>query len=569
MTAPVESIVPVPGPVPVSVQGAGPPEPAATFVARVGKTGRTLVFLMAFAALAQWAPVPETVAPWVRWLPDDLSQIIPRFLRFEPDALPWEVEGGAGLTEAAPEAVDDAALLALAAPEAVTTGTPAPVAGLTSGPPVSSTPGPSRPPAATPIPLVQPYETDTPLPPAPPVRDLGNGLNLVPIEDPHGVMARFYDALARTAAGQGQTRVVHYGDSLITGDYITQTLRRLLQKKFGDAGHGFVLGGLTSPWYRRNNLDLSTSDDWHVNRITRPQLADGTYGLGAVSFRSETPGSWVQYAPRDQNGKPDGTDPDTGDAAPRLNQNIGRIRVFAWGGPRAAGYELRVDGEVAGRVEARQPTEGPVFAQFDVPDGPHKVRLTTVGGGVARLFGVALERTTPGVIYDSLGVDGTRAKILRFFDAQHWYGQLRERDPQLLVLHYGTNEGEAADLGTKNYREDLLPVVRGLRAGLPHVPCLLVGPMDRADKNEAGELVSRPVVQRITDVQRRVAYMAGCAFFDTFRAMGGEGSMAKWYRSRLGGGDMTHPTRLGADRIGALIFTSLMDGYKRHRPGSP
>jgi lysophospholipase L1-like esterase len=539
------------------------PETAPTFVARVGKTGRTLALLAVFAALAQWAPLPEAVAPWVRWLPDDLTQIVPRFLRFEPDALPWEVEPGAG--EAAPEAVDDAALLALATPEAAPAQPPATPTPAGPGP---ATSGAATPPTPAPLGLAAQYGEDTPLPPPPPVRPINDTLNLVAIEDPHGVMARFYEALARTAAGRGQTRVVHYGDSLITGDYITQTLRRLLQKKFGDGGHGFVLGGLTSPWYRRNNLDLSTSDDWHVNRITRPQLADGTYGLGAVSFRSETPGSWVQYVPRDQNGK--GDEPAAGAPPPApLNQSIGRIRVFAWGGPRAAGYEVKVDGAVLGRVEARQANEGPVFAQFEVPEGPHKVRLTTVGGGVARLFGVALERTTPGVIYDSLGVDGTRAKILRFFDAEHWYAQLRERDPQLLVLHYGTNEGEAADLGTRNYREDLLPVVRGLRAGLPHVPCLLVGPMDRADKNEAGELVSRPVVQRITDVQRRVAYMAGCAFFDTFRAMGGEGSMARWYRSRLGGGDMTHPTRLGADRIGAMIFASLMDGYKRHRPGAP
>lgn len=526
------------------------------------KTGRTLMLMGLLAALCQLAP-----GPWgapLHWLPEDAAELVPRFLRFEHDRLPWESAAGGDAAEAAP--VDDQALMDLAesaAPgESVAPRSPSPPSGPGSaGPPASGAPAFAPVPASrAPIPLRGEFAEDTPLPPAPEARELGNGLNLMPIEDPHHVLDRFYASLARTAAGQGQTRVVHYGDSLITGDYITQTLRRLFQKKFGDAGHGFVLGGLTSPWYRRNNLDLKTSEGWHINRITRPQLGDGFYGLGAVAVRADTPGEWVEYIPRDQNGKPDAAE---ATPAEPLNQRIGRIEVFAWGGPRSARYEVKVDGAVVGTVDARRATEQPVFERFEVPDASHKVRVTTTGGGEARLFGVALERTVPGVVYDSIGVDGTRVKLLRFLDAQHWYGQLRQRDPALVVLHYGTNEGEAADLGTKNYREDLLPVVRGLRAGLPDVPCLLIGPMDRADTNEKGELVSRPVVQRISEVQRRVAYMAGCAYFDTFKAMGGEGSMARWYKNRLGGGDMTHPTRQGADRIGAMIFAALMDGYRK------
>jgi lysophospholipase L1-like esterase len=538
-------------------QTESPPTALTPALAFGTKTGRTLLFIALLAAAAQL--LPGAAGERVRWVPEQLSELVPRFLRFEHDALPWE-SNRADDALAAEVPVDDGALMALAGapePAASTPGSSAPAHTPDAN---AAAPAPA---SRAPIALRGVFEESTPLPPAPEARDLGNGLSLMPIEDPHHVLDGFYAALARTAAGQGQTRVVHYGDSLITGDYITQTLRRLFQKKFGDAGHGFVLGGLTSPWYRRNNLDIKTSEDWRLNRITRPQLGDGFYGLGAVAVRADTPGQWVEYAPRDQNGKPD-----TPEAAalPPLNQKIGRVEVFAWGGPRAASFEVRVDGDVVGTVNARQPTEQAVFGQFDLDDAPHKVRVTTTGGGEARLFGVALERRVPGVVYDSIGVDGTRVKLLRFLNPEHWYAQLRHRDPALVVLHYGTNEGEAADLGTKNYREDLLPVVRGLRAGLPDVPCLLVGPMDRADTNDKGELVSRPVVQRISEVQRRVAYMAGCAYFDTFKAMGGEGSMAKWYKNHLGGGDMTHPTRQGADRIGAMIFAALMDGYRKSRP---
>jgi lysophospholipase L1-like esterase len=64
-----------------------------------------------------------------------------------------------------------------------------------------------------------------------------------------------------------------------------------------------------------------------------------------------------------------------------------------------------------------------------------------------------------------------------------------------------------------------------------------------------------------------VALAHGAAFWNTFDAMGGEGSMARWSRSRpqLGGEDLTHPTPLGAEAIGALLSGAIIDAYEvRH-----
>src|SRR5262249_2001096 len=61
------------------------------------------------------------------------------------------------------------------------------------------------------------------------------------IEDPARAMDLFNAALARTDAKEpgAITRISHYGDSPITNDGITGTVRELLQEKFGDSGHGF------------------------------------------------------------------------------------------------------------------------------------------------------------------------------------------------------------------------------------------------------------------------------------------------------------------------------------------
>jgi hypothetical protein len=39
---------------------------------------------------------------------------------------------------------------------------------------------------------------------------------------------------------KGKIRIAYFGDSMIEGDLLTQTLRKLLQKEFGGYGVGFL-----------------------------------------------------------------------------------------------------------------------------------------------------------------------------------------------------------------------------------------------------------------------------------------------------------------------------------------
>jgi hypothetical protein len=48
--------------------------------------------------------------------------------------------------------------------------------------------------------------------------------------------------------------------------------------------------------------------------------------------------------------------------------------------------------------------------------------------------------------------------------------------------------------------------------------------------------------------------------------MGGENSMARWYRARpqLGGADLTHPTPRGAEVLGDMLSDAVVLAYERH-----
>ncbi len=494
------------------------------------KTARAIALALALGISAPLIPGLESYD----WVPADATTLLPRVFRPTTAAPP---------TPELPAEVDDDVLVAMGP----STDTSAPVVSPEQAAAALELGRVADDDLEEAIGMVVDSQLD--LPPHPERLTLQTGLALLPIEDPQHGLRRFYFALDRVAQRRpgAVARVVHYGDSLITGDYVTSTVRRLLQKKFGDAGHGFVLAGHPSKWYRRNQMRLTNSEGWGVNRLTKPTIKDGAYGLGGATFRSKKRGQWVKLRPRGKE---------------LIGANVSKMQVFYLAQPYGGKFELTIDGRGV-TVDTNRAETASRTAEIQVADGRHELKVRTLGGGEVRLFGVVMERDGPGVVYDSLGIDGARAKLLKRMDPPHWHEQLRLRKPDLLVLHYGTNETQWRNLSSSRYHADLAQTVGHLRQALPGVSCLLIGPMDRAERNDSGRLVTRPVVKRIVNVQRRVAYEQGCAFWNAYLAMGGEGSVVRWYKARpqLASSDLTHPTKKGANRLGAMFFAALMDGY--------
>src|SRR6516165_2982578 len=71
------------------------------------------------------------------------------------------------------------------------------------------------------------------------------------LDDREGVLDAFYSALRKPG---GISRVVHYGDSPTTADLITGDIRGILQSRFGDAGHGFILPAKPWSWYQHTGV---------------------------------------------------------------------------------------------------------------------------------------------------------------------------------------------------------------------------------------------------------------------------------------------------------------------------
>jgi len=372
-------------------------------------------------------------------------------------------------------------------------------------------------------------------------------LPTVLLDDSNHGLDHFLEALWRTesrAAG-AVTRIVHYGDSPTTADLITGDVRSLLQKRFGDAGHGFILVEKPWAWYQHQGVALDGSG-WQSSAASHFEARDGMFGLGGVSFIG------------------------SGKAHSRIVLETGahsHFEVWFLRQPDGGRLVVSADGRTLGGIDTGGDAKTPGFASFDVPGGASGLELHVEQGKV-RVFGVSAEKSGDGVVYDSLGLNGASVTVLsRMFNAAHWAEELQHRNPQLVVINYGTNEADFAAFVDKGYEKELREAIRRLRDALPEASILVMGPMDRGHRTGPGQIETMPTIPRIVAIQKRVAQETGCGFFDTFAAMGGPGTMARWYTAqpRLVSADFIHPYPAGGKMIAATFTKEISLALNRYK----
>jgi lysophospholipase L1-like esterase len=340
--------------------------------------------------------------------------------------------------------------------------------------------------------------------------------------------------------------IVQLGDSHTAADFETGTMRRLLQTRFGDGGRGFVSLGL--PWgsYRQDGIRGGMTKEWLSERpkSTSAKLAaiqENRYGLLGVALTTAKRGAraWT-----------DVTTP------------FSKVDVHYLEQPGGGTFELKIDGATRGRISTRGALTKSGFYTADVPEAPHRIELSALGDGEVHVFGATLDRATVGVSLDALGINGARVTEPLKWDETHMTEQLRRRAPSLVILAYGTNE--AGDETTPQaYERQIVDVLGRLSRAVPAAACVLLGPPDRAVETKDGYLTSVKLLEVIS-TQRRVAEAAGCAFYNQFEAMGGDGSIAAWALEEppRAAKDRVHLSRDGYAQLGSAFTSDLLRAYE-------
>jgi lysophospholipase L1-like esterase len=283
-----------------------------------------------------------------------------------------------------------------------------------------------------------------------------------------------------------------------------------------------------------------------MDPATRADLRHGLFGLGGVMFGGR-PGAQARFTLDDA--------------------RHGSIELAYLVQPGGGSITVTAGETVLGEIGTDGPVTASGYATFALPPGAQTVEIQVTSGYV-RLFGIRFDKPGPGIVYNSLGLNGAHVTVLsRAIREHHLAEQLRHYAPDLVIVNYGTNESIYSEYVERELARELKEALRRVRAAAPKASILVMSPMDRGERQEDGEIGTPPALERLIAIEEAVSRESDCAFFNTFRAMGGHGTMGRWYHAqpRLVGGDFIHPTPAGASIVGRLLAHSLMTGYNRYK----
>ena len=378
---------------------------------------------------------------------------------------------------------------------------------------------------------------------------------------------KFYASLVTLDAhsAHANATVVHFGDSPTTADLITGDVRQQLQQRFGDAGPGFNLIAKPWAWYQHRDID-ETDKGWKFTTAVG-LMREGQFGIGGVGFDGGKDAS-ARYMFS-------GASPESMQLIWKNQTGGGSVAIDADDiAVATVSTATPIDQLMQGALATPEtPVAKPVavtapqFRTIQLPAGAKSVSLKVTDGNV-HLYGVIFERHQPGLTYDSIGLNGASITVLsRAISKDMLKQSFAHLHPDLVVINYGTNEAGFASFIGKQYEGELRMAIARVHEAAPNASILLMSPMDRGERGAGNAISTMDTIPKIVDIQRRVAADTGCAFFNTFQAMGGEGTMQRWYegKPRLVGGDLIHPTPQGAKIVATAFVDQIQKGYTRYK----
>lgn len=376
------------------------------------------------------------------------------------------------------------------------------------------------------------------------------GTPIPPIVGGNGGMAKVYDRLAALARGAAKdhVRIAVYGDSNMTMDFISGELRRVLQARFGDGGHGWVALGRPWPWYSHQDVRHDMGGGWRPFATSTHPTKDGFYGFANIAAESAKAGAttWVATAL---------------DGAP-VGKSVSRFDVHFLKRPGGGAFDVRVDGSVVRTVDTAGEAFAAGFERVDVEDGPHELECVVQGTGPVRVFGAALEREVPAITVDSLGVGALNFEQMQRVESTSRGAMLARRKYDLVVFLLGTNM-----FVPQLHGKWAKAVLADFRAALPEAGILIMSPPDIV--LHGSDAHSDPRIVALEKQMQQIAEENDCAYWDFRAAMGGDVAIKKFVKSGLAAPDYVHLSKDGGRLMGDRFAHALLEGLRAHVAAHP
>lgn len=336
-------------------------------------------------------------------------------------------------------------------------------------------------------------------------------------------LSAFYASLSEST--DRVVRVLHYGDSQIEEDRMTQQIREALQARYGGAGAGLLPLAQTIPsltvrqqlyMSRRYVAPAQGPQRYLVYGPRRDQRSDGFYGvMGQMAMMS--------------------------DSLVKGSEDIMAVCTPQSKGTRYSEWKIFADTTI------HYTTSGDT------------VRLN----GRGAVYGLSQQSPT-GVIVDNIPMRGCLGLVFTKMDSTQLTTFYHNENVRLIIMQFGGNA-----IPFNKSPGTIGAIVRGLRGQVqylqrqaPEASILFIGPSDMLTQ-EDGEWHTYPMVPYMDRLLQKMAIEENIAYFSLYRWMGGRGSMMRWQEVGLAGSDGVHFTRSGARKAGNAVAEWILEGMER------
>lgn len=321
-----------------------------------------------------------------------------------------------------------------------------------------------------------------------------------------------------------------------------------LAKSLGRRGARLLLPVRWNPGYRQQDIVVESSKGWLVGRHKAVDggSAVGDFGYAGLTMTSADPLDFAEVRTTHDN---------------ELGRQWSAVELWLKLQPDAGDLRVEIDGTPQ-ILSTKAPQVFRHFEKISLPEGAHSLRLAPVGNGPVTLYGILAERDKPGILLDNLGIPGMRAEIQLHWDADSWQLFMQHRPADLVIFAYGTNDVGDDDEPISTYLQTWRKVLQRYKVATPQASCLLIGPTDRLIKGADRHKHTAPRTPAVIAAQKLVAAEFGCAYWDVWAAMGGDGSMQRWTKQRLSARDGVHLNAAGYQWLAELLDWAVRDALE-------
>jgi len=364
---------------------------------------------------------------------------------------------------------------------------------------------------------------------------------------------------------------MHYGDSQIETDRITDYFRYKLQSQFGGKGAGFV-SAVKAYDFKSPMIHLN-SGDWKRNTIYGRRdttIKHRRYGMlgnfarfspvitdtAETFFENEAimPNKIYNYATLTFNQSPYSFKP---------TKNYKKCRMFY--GFNKADVKVKVfSDEVLMSEEVLPAIEDYTNKTWTFETAPQSLRFEFEAKDSPEIYGFSFEGYS-GINIDNIGMRGSAGLFFRKMDLDMLSRMYQQLNTKLLILQFGGNIVPGLRDNYGWYRKSFSAQLRTIKKIAPDITIIVIGLADMSMK-EKDVYITYPNIPLIRDALKQASFENDCAYWDMYEAMGGENSMPSWvfHDPALGEKDFIHFTPQGARYIAKMFYNAFMYEYNRY-----